>query len=201
MNSVHVGGESVNKSVTSKEELIEIAREIAYGEGISKLSVRRLAAASGIAIGTVYNYFPSKADLVSEVLQEFWRNVFHGSHFQADSHDFLGSVEEIYMRLHRNLAVFRKEFLEDLAGMDKSEKEKSYQAELLYAGHMKAGMLQILERDHRILNGIWTEGFSKEALVEFTFCNMVMLLQEGRGNCNYLKQVLSRLLYGENKEE
>ncbi|MFR4439841.1 MAG: TetR/AcrR family transcriptional regulator [Hungatella sp.] len=38
---------------------------------IGKLSIRRLASESGIAIGTVYNYFPSKADLIAEVLEDF----------------------------------------------------------------------------------------------------------------------------------
>ena len=58
----------MNKSATSKEALLEIARDISYREGISKVSIRRLASESGVAIGTVYNYYPSKADLVAEIM-------------------------------------------------------------------------------------------------------------------------------------
>ena len=50
----------MKKSATSKEELLAIAKEIAGREGIGNLNIRRLASESGIAIGTVYNYYPSK---------------------------------------------------------------------------------------------------------------------------------------------
>lgn len=185
----------MNKSATSKEALLEIARDIAYHEGISKVSIRRLANESGVAIGTVYNYYPSKADLVVAVMEDFWKNVFHGSHFNTDSRDYLGSIEEIYKRLSVNLAVFHKEFLEDLPGMKKAEKEKSHMVEQRYIEHMKAGVLSIINRDDRISPSVWSEDFTQEDLVAFTFSNMVMLLMEKKTDCRYLCKVLERVLY------
>lgn len=186
----------MNKSATSKEALLEIARDISYREGISKVSIRRLASESGVAIGTVYNYYPSKADLVAEIMEDFWRNVFHGSHFDTESGDFLGSVEEIYRRFSVNLAVFEREFLEDLPAMEKAEREKSRVIEQKYIQHMKAGVLRILEKDGRVDTKVWTEEFTPEMLVDFTFSNIVLALTEGREDCRYLLLVLERLLYG-----
>lgn len=191
----------MNKSATSKETLLEIARDISYREGISKVSIRRLAAQSGVAIGTVYNYYPSKADLVADIMEDFWRNVFHGSHFDTESGDFLTSVEEIYRRLSVNLTIFEKEFLEDLPAMEKAEREKSRVIEQKYIEHMKAGVLRILEKDERVDETVWTEAFTREALVDFTFSNMVLALTEGRETCGYLLLVLKRLLYGVEKEK
>ncbi len=186
----------MNKSATSKETLLEIARDISYREGISKVSIRRLAAQSGVAIGTVYNYYPSKADLVADIMEDFWRNVFHGSHFDTESGDFLTSVEEIYRRLSVNLTIFEKEFLEDLPAMEKAEREKSRVIEQKYIEHMKAGVLRILEKDERVDETVWTEEFTRENLVDFTFSNMVLALTEGRKTCGYLLLVLKKLLYG-----
>lgn len=191
----------MNKSATSKETLLEIARDISYREGISKVSIRRLAAQSGVAIGTVYNYYPSKSDLVADIMEDFWRNVFHGSHFDTESGDFLTSVEEIYRRLSVNLTIFEKEFLEDLPAMEKAEREKSRVIEQKYIEHMKAGVLRILEKDERVDETVWTETFTREALVDFTFSNMVLALTEGRETCGYLLLVLKRLLYGVEKEK
>ena len=185
----------MNKSATSKEVLLERAREIAYHEGVSRLSIRRLAAEMGIAVGTVYNYYPSKADLVADVMEDFWRNVFHGSHFDTESSDFLESVREIYRRLSVSLAVFEKEFLEDLSAMERAEKEKSRMVEQRYIEHMKAGVLKILCRDPRIDPTVWTDDFTPEALVEFTFSNITLSLTEGQADCEYLCTVLERLLY------
>ena len=60
----------MKKSATSKEELLAIAKEIAGREGIGNLNIRRLASESGIAIGTVYNYYPSKGDLIGAVMED-----------------------------------------------------------------------------------------------------------------------------------
>lgn len=185
----------MNKSATSKEMLLEIARDISYREGISKVSIRRLASESGVAIGTVYNYYPSKADLVADVMEDFWRNVFHGSHFDTESGDFLGSVKEIYERVSMNLGVFEKEFLEDLTGMEKEERKKSRMIGENYVIHMKTGVLRILLKDERIDPTVWTEEFTPEMLVDFTFSNMVSAMREGGKDCRYLLMVLKRLLY------
>lgn len=191
----------MNRQAASKEGLLEAARSIAYKDGLSKVSIRRLAAESGIAIGTVYNYFPSKADLVAGIIEEFWRNVFHGRCFNINSQEYIESIEEIYQRLHVNLAVFKQEFLDDLSGLSKEEKEKSSQSEQRYMEHMKVGVLEILKRDTRIMDTVWTAEFTQERLVEFTFSNMQSLLSEGKGDFGYLKIVLERILYQSNKEK
>ncbi|MEG7531770.1 MAG: TetR/AcrR family transcriptional regulator [Hungatella sp.] len=185
----------MNKSATSKEILLQIAREIAYREGISKLSIRRLAADSQVAIGTVYNYYPSKSDLVAAVLEDFWRNVFHGDHFDTESDDFIKSFEEIYQRLKVNLALFHKEFLDDLISMEKADRLNSRQTEQLYMEHMKSGMVRILKRDGRISPRAFAEDFTEKQFVDFAFSNMECLLHEEATDCAYFKQVLERLLY------
>lgn len=67
----------MNKVVTSKDELLEAAEQITYEEGMTHLSIRSLAKKLDISVGVVYNYFPSKADLVLAIIENFWKKVFH----------------------------------------------------------------------------------------------------------------------------
>ena len=60
------------KQVIDKDKLIDQAYLIAAREGISALSVRKLAGACGIAVGSVYMYFPTKADLTAAVFARFF---------------------------------------------------------------------------------------------------------------------------------
>ena len=129
----------MKKSATSKEELLAIAKEIAGREGIGNLNIRRLASESGIAIGTVYNYYPSKGDLVGAVMEDFWRNVFHGSHFDTESGDFIGSIHDIYFRLHENLESFREEFLQEMEVLSQTDQKRGRELEAFYLGHMNEG--------------------------------------------------------------
>ena len=60
------------KQVIDRDKLVAQAYAIASRDGISALSVRKVAAACGIAVGSVYGYFPTKADLTAVVLTRFF---------------------------------------------------------------------------------------------------------------------------------
>ena len=51
----------MNKAVTSKEEILEVSRSIAASKGITAVNMRTVASECGIALGSLYNYFTSKA--------------------------------------------------------------------------------------------------------------------------------------------
>ena len=44
-----------NRPVISKEQILDAAYEIATTKGLGALSIRAVAAACGVAVGTVYN--------------------------------------------------------------------------------------------------------------------------------------------------
>ena len=68
----------MNTNVTSREALVTAAREIALAESLSKISIRRIATVCGISVGAIYNYFPTKSELMIAVIEDFWRSAFHG---------------------------------------------------------------------------------------------------------------------------
>lgn len=51
----------MNKNVTSRQELIDTAMEIARTEGIHKVNIRNIARKCSISVGVLYNYFPNKS--------------------------------------------------------------------------------------------------------------------------------------------
>ena len=53
--------------------LAETARQICDG-GYNGVTIRSVAKACGIALGTVYNYFPSKDHLIVSCMLETWNN-------------------------------------------------------------------------------------------------------------------------------
>lgn len=54
----------MNKIVTSKENILKASREIASKDGLQSINMRNVAKHCGVAVGSIYNYFPSKADLI-----------------------------------------------------------------------------------------------------------------------------------------
>ncbi len=66
-----------------KERAVSKAKELLIGEGYDAMTIRRVAAALGIAPATIYNYFPSKEALAAGVMLEDWQKLM--GDFEATS--------------------------------------------------------------------------------------------------------------------
>ena len=58
----------------TRASIIEATRSLVATAGFEGASVAEVAASAGVGVGTVYRYFPSKADLVTEVVREVCRH-------------------------------------------------------------------------------------------------------------------------------
>lgn len=186
----------MNKVVTSKEAILKAAKDIAYRDGISKLNIRGVASACGVSVGSIYNYFPTKGDLVVSVIEEFWKNIFERG--MCDHHSqvcFIEFFEQIYMRFHDYLKIFKGDMLSQIAILSRVDKEKGKRVESEYLGRIRMVMLHHLENDENINNNIWNEVFTKENFVAFVFQNMMSMLKSNQEDISFFKAILMKLLY------
>ena len=65
----------MNKAVTTKEEILKIGRELIRQQGWAAINIRAVAAACSVSVGSIYNYFTSKADLVGAIVESVWHSV------------------------------------------------------------------------------------------------------------------------------
>ncbi len=97
-----------------EEKLIREARRQIEEVGYAATTIRSVAKAVGVGVGTVYNYFPSKEALIAKFMLEDWRNCTAAieavSIYSRDPqavalciHDQLG----LFIRRHE--AIFRDE--------------------------------------------------------------------------------------------
>ena len=61
-----------------REIILRESKRILKTESYDKLTVRRVAKACGVAVGTVYNYFPSKEALIAEAMMCDWLECSRG---------------------------------------------------------------------------------------------------------------------------
>lgn len=186
----------MNKVVTSKEHILEAAKEIAYSQGLSEISIRGVAGVCGVSVGSIYNYFPTKADLVMEVVGDFWKSVFHkdlGENVRNES--FVEFFGQIYGEFYEYLKEFQENFLQQIASFSAADKQKGRAIEAQYMRHIQKGMGKVLSADPNIDQKIWTREFSQENFIAFVFGNMMMMLRNNQRDCGFFQQVLAKLLY------
>ena len=66
----------MNPAVTSKEDIIAACQKIAKEQGLEAISMRSVASECGMAVGSVYNYFPSKSELLCATIENIWEGYF-----------------------------------------------------------------------------------------------------------------------------
>lgn len=116
MNAVHLkmeGGMTLARVIENPKQLIlSHAKEILYNQGYQKLSMRALSKACGIALGTIYNYYPTKKDLVFEMMTDYWQCYLDAvaEIIVADA-DFYTKLDRVFNELEVFISNFRQYWL------------------------------------------------------------------------------------------
>lgn len=64
--------------VTSQEAILDTCRKMVTTEGLSAINMRSVAKACGVAVGSLYNYFPSKGSLMQATVRSVWMHDIFG---------------------------------------------------------------------------------------------------------------------------
>lgn len=59
-----------------QEKIFESAKELFYKDGYEGVDMKAIAKKCGIAVGTLYNYYPNKDALYIEVFEKSWQSTF-----------------------------------------------------------------------------------------------------------------------------
>lgn len=101
-----------------RENLLNEAQKQVLEQGYSAMTIRSVASACGVGVGTVYNYFPSKDMLVASFMLEDWQKSM--KEFQASceqAHAPRVALQSIYDGLLRFTEKYTVLFQDENAGV------------------------------------------------------------------------------------
>lgn len=178
-----------------RDIILAEAKDIAIKEGITKINIRSVAKNSGIAIGTVYNYFPSKGDLLVAVIEDFWECAFANIDWKSFEYDnFYNNLEKIYNILYLYLNKFKENWIEQLTLLKTQEKILGKQRENEYFEKICYRIKVLMDMDNNLKHYPWTETFSKEKIAEFIFENMMIMLRKEEENISFFIIILKKIM-------
>ncbi len=92
--------------------ILDSAKDILLTKGYLKLSMRNIARECNIGIGTIYNYFPTKRDLVIELMSLYWNDYFDLLEIIINSNEtFPIKLHSIFSKLDAFIKKFRETWL------------------------------------------------------------------------------------------
>ncbi|MEL7650091.1 MAG: TetR/AcrR family transcriptional regulator [Sedimentibacter sp.] len=185
----------MNTIVTSKEAILKASKEIAALHGFQSLNMRDVAKHCNVAVGSVYNYFPSKADLVTATVEDIWKDVFHEMRVTDNSDNFTDSVAWLFKTVSSGVKEYPAFFTVHPMGFSNDDKEKGREAMIRNFGHIKNNLLSSLKNDSNVKLGTFNETFTPENFVDFVFSNVLTLLINKEQSCYMLTEVIKRTIY------
>lgn len=112
------------------EEIAKTALELFKNNPYQNVSMRKIASEVGIAVGTLYNYYPNKWELYIEVFEESWRKTYEilkNNCRELDEDYLINYLEVIYQEMKNKKSIVRELFrfiMNDLEIDEEAKKEK-----------------------------------------------------------------------------
>lgn len=185
----------MNRSVTSKEEILKVSRELLLEGGFSGLSMRAVAEQCGVAVGSLYNYFPSKSDLVSAVVGGIWEEILAPLRKRQEIPGFLEYVSGMFETIRNGNAGYPGFF--SIHSLHFASEEKALGRQLMNDCFLslKNEMLQILKEDGRVRRDVFGDSLSMETFVDYMFTLLISLLLRGETDCKALLILIQNSIY------
>ena len=180
----------------SGEQILSAAKKIAREEGLQQVNIRNVARESGISVGSVYNYYETKWELVFDVVQDYWQSVLKEVSLSGlPRENFCTFFAAFYHLLWENFLEFITGWVSVMSSFHEEEKHLGRQKEAEIFDEVKALLTQVLAEDKNIDPRLWEETFRLEEMVEFILSNLLNLLKQRQRDCDFFVEVLRRLLY------
>lgn len=185
----------MNKTLTSREAILGVGKEIVIQSGLQALNIRDIADKCGISVGSIYNYFPSKSDLVVATIESVWREIMYDAKGDLSQLGFVDSVQSLFERIQRGCQKYTKFFSVHSMSIANTDKDKGREVMGRYFEHLKNNLLKTLDRDLNVRKDAFSDNLTKSEFVDFTLSNIISLLMKRTVSCDFLVEIIKRAIY------
>ena len=182
-------------AATSKEEILAVCRELIHSEGGTALNVREVAAACGISVGTVYNYFGSKSELVEAAVESVWYDIFRCADSSAPFSNILGCVRWLFERLAYGNTQYPGFFTLHSTNFMHNDRPDAKQRMQSAWDHIIRMLCQVLRQDPDIRADAFDADFTPEQFADLLFSLMLAAQLRNRYDPSSVLQLVERMLY------
>lgn len=174
---------------------MKTSRELIRRQGWSAVNIRSVAAACGVSVGSIYNYFDSKAALVSAAVESVWREIFPLPEDGTVFHDTQDYITWIYAQMEHGCRRYPGFFTLHCLGFLQEDKSDGKRRMQRAWRHIIDGLCSVLKQDARVRTGAFTERFAPEKFADVLFSLMLSALLRQDYDPAPVLEIVRRTLY------
>lgn len=188
-------GGTMNTIVTSKQEILKQSRYILQTKGYRSISIRAIAQACHVSIESIYNYFDSKTDLISETIESVWLEIFHPSNMESSPKDVDAWIEWVMQRLEESQTLYPDFFRLHAIYFEKNEQKEGQKHMHKIWDHIEESLISVLMKDPKIRKDAFNASFTPKAFAHTLFSMLQNLALRGEYDPKIVLEIVHRVLY------
>lgn len=157
--------------------------------------MRKIAAKCELSLGTIYNYYATKVDLILAIIEDFWNECLKGiDKIYSKEQDFFEQVEFLYFHTLNYLGKFEDNWLKDLNNIYSNDKNKAEQIELRLTDNFKRVIRNLINIHIDDLNINIFENFTEDKISEFIYGQFFIMLKRLEQDYSFFDYALKKIL-------
>jgi len=173
--------------------LLNTAKEVIRDEGLLDFNIRTIAKRAGVSVGTVYNSYPSKSELVFETMESLLRECV--SYIKKDSGtDLFAEFREIYFAILGYFGLFKGDIMDDLAALATSKDKPQPMVRQSHMMIFKETFFRILQTHQSEIDPVVFERFGIDKIIEMILTLFTTQLRKGEKNYELIDYILRQTL-------
>ena len=185
----------MSRAVTSEEEILKVSCGIVAKKGIAAVNMRTVASECGIALGSLYNYFSSKSELLSATIESVWKDIFQMGKTLEKCENIVEYLNLLFEGVENSRSRYPKFFSMHALGFTAGERQEGKKAMEVYFLRLKNQMAHFLENDEKIRQGIFTENLTAEIFTDYIFTLFLSILLEKQNEKESFLEFVKNYLY------
>ena len=178
----------------TRASILKTCRELVAEGGPEAVSMRSVAQRRQIALGSIYNYFSSKDELVLAAIESVWQDIFQ----QAPSREhqsFVRHVQWLFDSLRAGIQAYPNFFTAHAFAFVADEKAAARDTMRRFFSQMKQGLLASLQGDAALRPDAFSDSFTREQAADFVLSNLQPSRLRQQTSCDVLLEFIRRALY------
>ena len=186
----------MSRTIDNPEALIlSTAKNIILNEGLAQLNMRKLATHCDVALGTLYNYFPTKMALLNTVIEDFWRSCFENFYKTSPKgQTFFMALRNLYFYLVEYLNHFKTNWLDDLSRLPQQSKLEGKAKEHEFMKYFEKTFSDLLYAHNQEFDSLKFSALNIEKFSTFILNNFLMMLKASDADYDFFEFLLKQLL-------
>lgn len=184
----------MNKSITSREKILEVCRNIVSEKGVSAINIRDVSSKCNASVGAIYYYFNSKNDLVNAVVESIWIDIFH-SKDESDSTSFIEYIDSLFTKVEKGSIKYQNFLTLHSISITARDRKSGREHMIKFFDHIKQGLLYVLNNDKQVLSNAFTEYFTKEDFIDMILSLSISMMIQNKFETAPLLELIRRSIY------